>query len=95
MRVPIGRLKAHLSKYLDHARAGEAVVVTDRGRPVAQLVPLEGGVAQEGRVRDLLRAGLARRPVKTLGKDFLTTTRPRDPDGRSLEAVLEERAEGR
>lgn len=33
-------MKARLSLYLARVRAGQEVVVTDRGRPVAKLVPL-------------------------------------------------------
>jgi len=94
-RVSIGRLKARLSEYLRRAKAGEGVVVTDRGRPVARLVGLEGERALEGHVTELVRSGLAQRPVQSLDPAFLQRPRPRDPDGRGLEAVLEERAEGR
>lgn len=75
-------------------RAGERVVVTDRGTPVALLGPLEGEASLEGRAAELERAGLVRRPQRPLPGDFLTSPRPADPEGRSLEAVLEERAEG-
>ncbi len=39
MDVGVRELKAKLSEYLDRVGAGEVVVVTDRGRPVARLVP--------------------------------------------------------
>jgi prevent-host-death family protein len=93
-RVSIGRLKARLSQYLRRVRAGEDVVVTDRGRPVARLVGLEGVPALESRVAELVGAGLARRAMEPLPTTFLKTPRPTDADGRSLEAVLQERAEG-
>ena len=93
-RVSIGLLKARLSEYLRRAKAGEDVVVTDRGRPVARLVALEGDPALEGRMAELVGAGLARRPAERLDAGFLDLPRPADPEGRSLEAVLEERAEG-
>jgi prevent-host-death family protein len=93
-RVSIGLLKARLSEYLRRVRAGEDVVVTDRGRPVARLVGLEGTPALESRGAELVGAGLARGPVEPLPATFLEWPRPLDPDGRSLEAVLEERAEG-
>jgi prevent-host-death family protein len=35
----VRELKAKLSEYLAAAAAGEDVVVTDRGRPIARLVP--------------------------------------------------------
>lgn len=38
--VGIRQLKAHLSTYIGYASRGEEVVVTDRGREVALLVPI-------------------------------------------------------
>ncbi|HEY3671618.1 MAG TPA: type II toxin-antitoxin system prevent-host-death family antitoxin [Acidimicrobiia bacterium] len=40
MEVGIRELKNHLSRYLDRVRDGEEVVVTDRGRAIARVVPL-------------------------------------------------------
>ncbi len=40
MDIGIRELKAHLSEYVGRAADGEAIVVTDRGRPVARLLPL-------------------------------------------------------
>ncbi len=93
-RVSVGRLKARLSEYLRRARAGETVVITDRGRPVARLAGLEGDRALEGRAGELIRSGLARGPAHPLEPGFLEAPRPADPEGRSLVSVLEERAEG-
>jgi prevent-host-death family protein len=93
-RVSVGRLKARLSEYLRRAKAGNDVVVTDRGKPVARLVGLEGDSALEGRLAELVGGGLGQRPSKPLHPGFLDLPRPADPEGRSLEAVLEERAEG-
>lgn len=94
-RVSIGRLKARLSEYIRRVRGGEAVVITDRGRPVARLAPLTGAPELEGRVAELHRAGLIRVPERALDvKAFLAAERPRDPGGRALESILEERAEG-
>ena len=93
--VSVATLKARLSEYLRRARSGEAVVVTDRGVPVARLGPLEGEVALDGRLEELAAAGLVRRPIRPLASFPADRNRPRDPGGRSLEAVLEERAEGR
>jgi prevent-host-death family protein len=94
-RVPIGALKARLSEYLARARAGEEVVITDRGRPVARLAPLEGSAARDARGRALVHAGLAKAPSERLDPSWLAVPRPKDAAGRSLEAVLEERAEDR
>jgi prevent-host-death family protein len=94
VRASVAELKARLSEYLARARAGEEVVITDRGRPVARLAPLAGVPALEGREAELLRAGLVREPSAGLGASFFEAPRPCDPEGRSLEVVLEERAEG-
>ncbi|HLK11167.1 MAG TPA: type II toxin-antitoxin system prevent-host-death family antitoxin [Candidatus Binatia bacterium] len=41
MRAKVSDLKAHLSSYLAQVRRGETVVVCDRDRPIARLVPWE------------------------------------------------------
>ncbi|HSR42596.1 MAG TPA: type II toxin-antitoxin system prevent-host-death family antitoxin, partial [Longimicrobiales bacterium] len=80
-RVSVATLKARLSEYLSRAEAGEAVVVTHRGTPVARLGPLEGATALAGRVEELARAGLVRRPAATLDPAFVELPRPSDPEG--------------
>jgi len=91
----ISALKAKLSQYLDAVRRGEEILVTDRGRPVARLIPIRG-VEQVGSRRDeLLRTGRLRPPLGKLPHGFWSRPRAADPTGRSLAALLEERAEGR
>jgi prevent-host-death family protein len=61
-RVGVAELKASLSQYLARVQAGETVIVTDHGRPVARLVPVAGGKQEpEERLRSLERLGLVRR----------------------------------
>lgn len=38
--VSVSDFKAHLSSYLEKARCGETVVVTDRGREIVEVGPL-------------------------------------------------------
>jgi prevent-host-death family protein len=38
-RVGVRELRQNLSRYLERVKAGEALVVTERGRVVARLVP--------------------------------------------------------
>jgi len=40
--VGIRELRDHLSQYLDKVQAGNDLVVTDRGRPIARVVPMSG-----------------------------------------------------
>lgn len=41
MDVAISAFRAELSRWIERARAGEEVVVTDRGIPVARLLPVD------------------------------------------------------
>ena len=64
MHVGIRELKEKLSEYVALAEQGSDIVVTDRGRPVARLLPysetsaLDRGVA-EGWIEAPRRVGLA------------------------------------
>ncbi len=39
-RIGVRELRQHASRYLDRVAQGESLEVTDRGRPVARLVPI-------------------------------------------------------
>jgi prevent-host-death family protein len=47
MDVAVTEFRAHLSDWLDRARAGSEVVITDRGIPIARLVGLDGAATLE------------------------------------------------
>lgn len=51
-RIGVRELRQHASRYLARVAAGETLEVTDRGRPVAMLVPVAGDTWQR-----LLAAG--------------------------------------
>ena len=61
----IGQLRDGLSRYLDHVREGNEVLVLDRDRPVARIVPAGGPHAAPGgdaqRLLELERRGILRR----------------------------------
>jgi prevent-host-death family protein len=53
--VGVRELKSSLSQYLKRVRKGESIVVTDRGEPIARIIPvgIPEGIAKlmaEGRV---------------------------------------------
>ncbi len=54
MDVGIRELRADLSRWVKRVREGEEIVVTDRGRAVARLVPVEG----ERKIDRMIREGL-------------------------------------
>jgi prevent-host-death family protein len=94
-RAPIAELKAKLSYYLDRVRHGQEIVVTDRGRPIARISPIRGAEGEESRRDELVRTGRLRPPLKAPDKAFWKLPRPKDPTGRGLELLLDERREGR
>jgi prevent-host-death family protein len=60
MRVGIRELKAHLSQYIDQARKGEPVVITDHGKPVVRLEPVVTRTGHEqlpAKLRALIEEG--------------------------------------
>ena len=54
--VGIRELKTHLSKYVRHAKLGASIVITERGKPVARMVPVSPSL--EARLQSLAEAGL-------------------------------------
>lgn len=52
-------LRQHASRYLARVANGEAIEVTDRGRPVAHLVPVP---APQDALGELLRSGRLKAP---------------------------------
>jgi prevent-host-death family protein len=92
-QTSISDLKARLSSYLDAVREGEEVLVTDRGRPIARIVRVRGAEHRESRNDLLVRAGRLRPPLGRVPKDLYTRTLPDDAEGKTLEALLDERSE--
>ena len=83
MEVGVRELRNHLSRYLDRVRGGDEVVVTDRGRAIARVVPVGGQ-----RVLDrLIAEGIvtpARQPKQPAAK-------PREAEGTVSDLVGDQR----
>jgi prevent-host-death family protein len=90
----VAEIKARLSEYLAAVEAGEEVLVTKRGVPVARLAPLSPETAPNAHLERLEKAGLLRRPTRKLDASFWKLPRPKDPEGAVLKALLAEREEG-
>jgi prevent-host-death family protein len=92
----IADLKARLSGYLDQVKGGNEVLVTDRGVPVARLVPVEPKDKRSGRDEELIRADLL---IPGRGRLPVSMRRPPKGDPKTgaevLAALLAERGEGR
>lgn len=80
-RIGVRELRQHASRYLARVANGESIEVTDRGRPVARLVPVPKG---KETLEDLIRSGR----LKT-AEDDSDFEEPQDY-GVSLSAILME-----
>jgi prevent-host-death family protein len=74
MDVGIRELRAHLSRYIKRVQAGEEILVTDRGQPVARITPAN----RRSKLEELIAAGIVEpapkpwrgplpKPIKTKG----------------------------
>jgi prevent-host-death family protein len=93
--APVSELRARLSQFLGQVKAGGEVLITDRGRPVARLVPISGARTVKDALSALEKQGLIKVGTGKLPKNFWTMPRDEDREGLVLKALLEEREEGR
>ncbi len=57
-------LKQQLSRYLEQVQGGAEITVTDRGRPVARIVPVtDGGALQRGIDEGWIRPAVRERAI--------------------------------
>lgn len=66
--VNIAELKNRLSTYITYAKAGEEIVIRDRNRPVARLVPFAADDVSEENLA-LVAAGVMRLPEKPFDEE--------------------------
>lgn len=59
--VGIRDLKNHLSAHISRVKSGGMVTVTEHGRPVARIVPIE----ERSILEELIEAGVATPPVRS------------------------------
>jgi prevent-host-death family protein len=73
MDVAVSDFRAHLSEWLERAREGEEVVVTDRGVPVARLL----GITASATLERLADEGVIGRPERIRRTSATGRLRPR------------------
>jgi prevent-host-death family protein len=97
VRATITEAKNGLSALIDRVRAGESVLIMDRGTPVARLESaVSASPDAEGRVARLERAGAVQAARKPPVTELLRTSPPSPRAAASaVAALIEERREGR
>jgi prevent-host-death family protein len=93
--VGIADLKTNLSGLLEKIKAGGQIIVTNRGRPVAKLVPLESPERRMTRRERLTRSGLLLPGRGKVRKTLLSPPRGKNLGKGVLAALLAEREENR
>lgn len=86
MEVAISALRAELSSWIERAGAGEEIVVTDRGTPVARLVAVESAPLLE----QLTANGVISKPRRGVRPVATSADRVR-ADGPVADLVSEQR----
>lgn len=97
--INISSLKDQLSAVLQRVRKGEEIVVMDRDRPVARLSPITHAATvgdDAAQLRELQRQGivLAARTARPTRR-WIESHLVRNVQGSAVEALLQERDDGR
>ena len=88
----ISDLRNRLTQYLKEVRAGEEIIVRDRQRPIAKIVPFT--IEDDGQNdADLVAAGLMRKGTGKLPASFWKTRRPGVPLDAVIAAISADRDE--
>jgi len=92
----VAELKARLTSYLKQVKSGHEILITDRGSPVAMLVPIDSSQRRKDRCRRLAARGLLRLGKRRLPKSLLMPPKGSEEIGKGvLSPLLSERDEGR
>ena len=91
--ISVSDLKAHLSEQIRSIKRGSRVLITERGKPVAELGPPISSPSL--RLSELQASGVVRLGTGVLPGDFWDRDRPQDPEGGVRKALLREREGGR
>ncbi|MGH7312543.1 MAG: type II toxin-antitoxin system Phd/YefM family antitoxin [Candidatus Rokuibacteriota bacterium] len=86
----VAKLRAKLSEYLAQVKAGQEVIVTERGRPIARIVPLSHDATE---LAELALAGLIRIGTRRLPRGFWRMPRPGATRGAGVKALLDDRGD--
>ncbi len=95
MKAGVAEVKARLSAYLEHVKAGQELLITERGVPIAKVVPLDREARRRSRRERLAKFGTLR-----LGRGRVRKILRLPPKGAKvgegvLRALLAEPDEGR
>jgi prevent-host-death family protein len=94
-KATISELKNRLSAYLKKVRAGHTILILDRDQPVARLERVGSAERTDDRLTRLERAGLLRRATRPVNVKALRSQPAPRATHSILQALIEERSDGR
>lgn len=87
----VAHLKASLSEYLSKVKRGEEIIITDRGNPIAKIIPFQD---PKGTSRKYLaKLGILELGTGKIDKIFIEPSPIKDPTDSILQYFLKEREE--
>ncbi len=90
----IAELKNHLSSFLADVKLGEEILISDRNKPFAKIVPLHNTAEFSTEELALAAAGILRLPEESeISEAFLKEKRPNLKSETVIKAVIDERDE--
>ncbi len=90
----IAELKNHLSSFLADVKRGEEILISDRNKPIAKIVPLHNTSEFTAEELALAAAGVLRLPEESeVSEAFLKEKRPNLKGETAIKAVIDERDE--
>lgn len=88
----IKELRSSLTATLERVKSGEEILVTERGEPIARIVPIE---SLEQKLARKIRSGAIRPPLRPMDRatveELFNQPRLEDPEGLLIRFLLEER----
>jgi len=92
----ISHLKSSLSQYLRIIKNGEEVIITNRGKPIAKIVPIDREKWDiHSHLLELERRGAVKLGTGKIPEGFWDIPRLSDKKNLALSALLKDRAESR
>lgn len=93
----VAQLKASLSKFLDHVKSGEEVVITEHGKPIARILPIDPRDLEglPPHLQEMVRTGRFRLPRRKspLPDSYWENLVQLPPGVSAVDALLAEREE--
>lgn len=92
VKVGVRELRENLRSWLDRVKAGDQIVITDRGKPVARITSAE----PRSRLDELIERGIVRPPLTPKRQRFDVSKLPTMTPGPTLsDIVIEQRRQAR